>query len=552
MQKPQVSRSHGGSNRGQAAAKGRFRDMFGERTLDRPDFFTLPTDNDMLWELAKIMTGVGEKPDLGAPIDELEPVDENPTIPSGYTYFGQFVDHDISFDPTSLKARRADLEAKDDFRTPALDLDSVYGDGPNVQPYLYVTKMVDGEERIYLRDGRKIEGKLGKTRTSHDLQRLPEIDGKQIAVIGDKRNDENKIVTQLHAAMIALHNRLTDDTTLLKKMGWKPGDDDNSRFNVAVMAARWHYQWVVLFDFVDRLCVPRTVHTVLNSGSTPRIKNYLDIDPDFAYIPMEFAVAAYRLGHSMVRPSYALNEFIGVDVFDEHRVPIFVPDPAAGPRESLNGFGSPIASQWGIDWSFFLDGLQKPTAGAKTLKIPQLSYRIDASLVNPLQNLPEFFGGKERFANLAYRNLLRGTQQRLPSGEAIAHALGQEPIPFDALWWAGSLPPGQVNAELKDIAEARQAFGNIFRSKIEGRTPLWYYILREAEIQGTTRNQNPHDEFGGQHLGSVGSTIVAETFVGLLWMDENSFIRSPIKFDPVIPRKETDFELADLIKYALG
>jgi hypothetical protein len=83
------------------------------------------------------LAGAMIRPDPGAPITGSEPTDENPTVPAGYTYFGQFIDHDITFDPTPLSDKDIDVSALVDFRSPALDLDSVYGRGPDDQPSMY-------------------------------------------------------------------------------------------------------------------------------------------------------------------------------------------------------------------------------------------------------------------------------------------------------------------------------------------------------------------------------------------------------------------------------
>ena len=577
---------HGGQTRGLTSGSfglkpGRFGRMF-DKAVDRPKF----DEMTVLQELADLMTGVGGDLDPGKPIRTIpagpggnpaaspssDPGDENQTIPAGYTYFGQFVDHDITFDPTPLNDASIDPTAVENFRTPALDLDSVYGTGPANQPYLYV---FDGPH-IFLRTGADIGGATTAataTTTRHDHLRLPALDPakpnlKCNAILGDKRNDENKIVAQMHTAIIALHNKVMKDDAALQKMGSFDLADADARFRMAVKIVRWHYQWVVLFDWVrDRLCEIGSVDEVLNPGGQPRLGNYMSAKPEFAYIPVEFAVAAYRMGHSMVRPSYALNEQIGVTPpFDKLRIPFF--KPHALPIEAMNGFGQAVPQHWGIDWSFFLDGLTPPAAAATEPKmaIPQPSYRIDASLVDPLRLLPEFDGAAVPNANLAFRNLKRSQLQSLPSGEAVATVLGIVPIVFDDMWWAGSHgPAGPIDDDRKDLAKRRQDFGKKFKSVLQNHTPLWFYILREAELFGTTRapgkatpaNPSPRDPFGGQHLGPVGSRIIAETFVGLLWMDNNSFLHAQSGWRPFLglnaPLGPTaKFTLSDLLRYALS
>jgi hypothetical protein len=480
------------------------------------------------------------KEDEGAPITESEPEDENHTIPAGYTYFGQFVDHDLTFDPTPLRHQQLDVDALEDFRTPALDLDCIYGSGPDDQPYLY-----KGDRSGELRLGKQLQSARSQVATGHDVLRLPE---DQTAILGDKRNDENKIVAQLQSAFIALHNRLIQHDNILNCLG---GDlsSTEGRFRAAVCAARWHYQWVVVFDFLaKRLCAPGVVESMFNAGGMPRIPNYTRANFRYAYMPIEFSGAAYRLGHSIVRPSYALNAEVGIR---ENRIPIFSPETDR--RRNLNGFGS-IPDDWGIDWAFFLPDL--PTDAPKDLfKIPQPSYRMDAILVSPLSNLPEFQGQTPPIvANLAFRNLSRGSMLRLPTGEQVADALGIEPLPQDVLWSAGSRVAKGVPEELKDFATKRTEVFKGYTSIFEGKTPLWYYVLREAEYFGVDRDlHDPKRTLGGQHLGPVGSHIVAETFLSLLWFDDASFLRRLPAFTPVLPfDPQQSFLLGDLLQYALG
>ena len=506
------------------------------------------------------------KRDNGKSIDTAEPVDENPTIPAGYTYFGQFIDHDITFDPTPLSASTVDRSALVDFRSPALDLDNVYGRGPDDQPYLYNGLML----RVGLAPGNA--GAVVGTKA--DLFRLD--DGTPI--LGDKRNDENKMVSQFHGAIIQLHNKIVADDTLLAAFG---GDISSpaARFRSAATLVRWHYQWVVIWDYLDRICEPGMVAEVLNPGGMPRLQHYMNDQAASAYMPIEFAGAAFRFGHSMVRPSYALNAKIVKAAADtvmpvgKTRIPTFArPAPGQDPkdfRENLNGFPGVLAPCWGIDFSFFVD-TRKAASTPADFKLPQPSYRIDANLVNPLDDLPEFFQETDMPANkgtllghLAFRNLKRGQMLSLPSGQTIARLLGIEPLSDDILWSAGSRdlarvpPPGDTGKDLADTNAARAKFrtnwvdGN--GAIIKGNAPLWYYILREAEYYGVTRDPNdPAVAFGGQHLGPVGSRIVAETLIGLLWLDRNSFLHDRRGFQPMAQiTKGQALTLPVLLEYAL-
>ena len=531
--------SAGMETAGAGAVEGRFGRMF-----DLPSGAPLPLD--CLRAIAQAMV----KDDLGAPITESEPVDENPAITAGYTYFGQFIDHDITFDPTPLNAATTDKTARLDFRSPALDLDSVYGRGPADQPYLY--------DYPFLRVGQPLDSGSAPHGTRHDMFRVPgtaqgPLERPNIPLLGDKRNDENKIISQMHGVIITLHNRIASAPDIIRANGGDPCDPD-SVFDTAARLTRHHYQWVVVYDYLDRICEQGTVAEYLDPDSNAlRLPNYLKPDQAFAYMPVEFAVAAFRFGHSMIRPSYALNRFTGTDASTK-RIPLFSRQPSA---QNLNGFPGTVPDTWGIDWGYFLDGLApvvpQPTVDEPNppkFQVPQPSYRIDALLAQPLADLPEFRKAADMWVHhLAYRNLVRG--QGLPSGEDVSKFLmnGTVTLAEDVIWAAGStrlgsVPmPGDTPAEqaaaqndMDQTTRARVAVWDAWakgNGVLKGNTPLWYYILREAEYYGVTRcQQDPGIAFGGQHLGPVGSKIVAETLIGLLAMDRGSFINQETPFKP--------------------
>lgn len=524
--------SHGGALRGlsetaqSSVEGGRFGRMF--RSLS-----SAPHGEDALRELAQSMIQ-GEPEDQ--PITEAEPEDENPTIPSGFTYLGQFLDHDLTFDPISVLQAENDPNALHDFRTPRLDLDSLYGRGPDDQPYLY--KKDTAHELLLGPDRRPPSVAAPRP----DLPRNPE----GVALIGDPRNDENIIVSQLQSLFLRFHNRVL--STVPNTIG------DAARFAEAQRLTRWHYQWVIVHDFLPHIVGDETLATVLRpGGEAPKFRFYTPRrDP---YIPVEFSVAAYRFGHSMVRPSYSLSSDVlsGTDA-TKHRIPVFSDNP--DPRANLNGF-RPIPDQWGIDWAFFFDNVTQPPAAhpenanpynptpEDPFVIPQHSYRIDTALVDPLATLPGppvTAGPSGRpTRSLAERNLQRGRALGLPSGQAVAQRMGLEVMDDLTLW--GSPDP--------ERAEQRQQVLTAF-PEFKGNAPLWFYILREAERTLRTGVNDPEAEFGGHHLGSVGGLIVTEVILGLLWHDHHSYLFQDPLWKPTLGTTPGQFLMSDLITFTDG
>ncbi len=501
---PPAVGGHGHDNRGFEAGAipgmgyGRFGRMF--------NIIGRPLHDDALWAIAEAMIKI----DFSPPINVAEEVDENPTISAGYTYFGQFIDHDISFDPSPISVDRMDVAALEDFRTPALDLDCLYGRGPDDQPYMY---HADG---LRLREGSALTA--GAAAAVNDLLRIPADPGDGVpdarALIGDKRNDENRIVAQFHAVMIKLHNKVIQSRAIIEQFGGNFADP-GSRFRAAVNCVRWHYQWVVVHDFLKRRILrPGTIEALLGDDGVPKLRFYDKTEAKFAYMPVEFAGAAYRIGHSMVRPGYSLNTEItkgkpvpGGGEQDE-RIPIFT--KGTDPLENLNGFGVPIPKSWGIDWAFFFD-LPRAAGTPGDFQIPQPAYRLDAMLVLPLRELPEFREASVRLKALAYRNLRRGTNVlNLPSGEQVAKAIGANHVLTPKELWQGygSGKPFPQDLEEEDEEfitqklNERSKVWTDWQQQLNGNTPLWYYVLREAELLGIERKPNEkHIGFGGQHLG---------------------------------------------------
>ena len=361
---------------------------------------------------------------------------------AGWPFFGQFVAHDITADRSALMTGAgADATHLRNARSPQLNLECLYGDGPVGHPYLF---------------RRDDPAKLLTSADGFDLLRNAE----GTAIIGDPRNDSHALMSQMHLAFVHAHNAFVDR---LRTRGTPEPDI----FEDAARELRWHYQTVVLREFLPRLVGNELVGQLLAGD-----RRYYRPSGD-AFIPLEFADAAYRYGHAQIRHTYRLN---GASL----EVPIF-PD--------LIGF-RPVTPQHRVEWTrlFYADG--EPAA--------ERAKKIDGTLVGALIALPVILTGDsdvQELHSLALRDLERGQRVGLPSGEAVARHVGVPPLTGD-----------EVGA---------RAFG--WRDE----TPLWYYILREAATRGS-----------GDRLGPVGARIVGEVLVGLLDLDPESVRHAPAGWTP--------------------
>ena len=504
-----------GGHRGQDIDNdfGRFGRMF--PNLRGPIF-----DEDLLADLARSMVKDDAGKDFG-----IGDGDENEALPSAYTYFGQFVDHDITLDLTGLGEQEADPSAVENFRSARLDLDCVYGHGLGSSRFLY-----DADTMTFRISATNIApAKPGKVQTKFDLFRSPV----GTALIGDHRNDENVIVAQIQQAFISCHNKIMASTNIMDASvtGYE-------RFRKTVVTVRHHYQWIVLKDYLARICDPAIYAAMVPTqmGSKPPVRHYDATDATWPYIPIEFSGAAYRFGHSMVRPSYALNSEAGTkpETLQDPRkartrIPIF--DMITG-KEDLRGF-KPISPARGIDWGYLLDLPATPPTGTTSTRLTQPAYRMDSLLVDPLADLPDHQGQSvKRRRSLPFLNLLRGSMMQLPTAEQVAGELAMPTGGLGAfpllspkeIWSYGSkhMDPSKISDAgdkklVKDLIAKRKTLG----LKFAGHTPLWYYVLREAEFVAPS---DKDDLFGGTHLGPMGSILLLETFLGLLWADADSIL----------------------------
>ncbi len=441
-------------------------------------------------------TSIGLMDQLGALMGDpgRETAPDSP-IPAGFTYVGQFVDHDITFDVSSTLDAATDANTIHNMRSPVLDLDSVYGRGPALDPYRYVFPSSGPSTAIRLVVGSNTPvgpgGPAGAAGTPAAMVQKSDFDVPRApttltAIIGDPRNDENLIVSQLHHAMLRFHNRVVD---MLVAAGFT-GDS----FVEAKKIVKHHYQWAVVHDFLERICGASVVSSAMTSVVAP-------INSAFR-MPVEFAVAAYRFGHSMIRDQYWVNfnfptATLG-QVFEFARVPRL-----------------PVFSNWVVDFNAFFDtGFVVP--------VNNKARKIDSVLASGLEMLPGFTG---MMTILAQRNLRRGLALGLPSGQGMARQFGVAPM--TAAQIQAGLPPNE-------LAVLNSAGGILLK-----KTPLWYYILREAAVLQ-----------GGDKLGPVGSRIVARTFVRMLKREATSFVHTA-GFTPSLPSATPgNFTFADLLNFA--
>lgn len=439
---------------------------------------------------------------------------DNTNLPVGYTYFGQFVDHDVTFDPASSLQKQNDPERLQNFRTPRFDLDNLYGGGPDDAPYLF-SRRPNCQGRFLVGKGRHQSGTddlinmVKAPQTSEDD--LPRNE-QGLALIGDPRNDENIVVSQLQLVFLKFHNRAMDHVEQVEKLTGREA------FDRARNLVRWHYQWVVLNDFLPRIVGRDMVGQVLrreanedpascsshSSGSPYTLDLRFFKWKNSPYMPVEFSVAAYRFGHSMIRERYDLNGVVrGVPIFQP-------PSTQPGALADLRG-NRPLPGLWTLDWRMFFE---------MNGSTPQKSRLINTQLSRALSKIPAGPGGENA---LAFLNLLRGWRMDLPSGQAVARAMGAVTV-YD-------------NEQLRLSSD----FGT--------EAPLWYYLLKEAEI-----------EAGGIHLGPVGGRIVAEVFVGLAKGDPNCFLNVDPRWTPatatiggpLVPQEGQRLELRDIVGFAAG
>jgi hypothetical protein len=436
-------------------------------------------------------------------------------IPAGFTYLGQFIDHDLTFDKTDVMLGTNVTPAQLlQARSPSLDLDSLYGAGPG-----------DPESaKFYEADGLHLKmGKTtGPTKNGFDLPRgAGNTDAKKRkAIIPDPRNDENLAVAQTHLAMIRFHNRVVDT-----QLGGVPAAQ---KFAAAREIVTKHYQWMIRTDYLPRIAKAAVVNDVFNNG---RKAFEMGVVPtEVPTMPIEFSIAGFRLGHAMVRANYNWNK-----VFDNGGGTLDLLFTFSATGGNL-GLDTRLASIWIADFRRLYDFGEANKPG---LTVPASKFnramRIDTRIVDPLQHLPpqtvglpNNTGFNDVRRNLAFRNLTRAKMVKLATGQQMATFLKNKGVNLTKLTKA-QIRNGNNGADLGDLTQAQ-------REAVLKNTPLWFYVLREAELSGGK-------------LSGVGARIVAETFHRAIEGSNHSIVRDTT-FQPSLGPNNTTFRMVDLLLFA--
>jgi hypothetical protein len=433
---------------------------------------------------------------LGTAMIEQDPPPEgrDSTLPPILTYWGQFVDHDltantdrddsISITVDELRPLRPQQVAQQlrNLREPRLNLDSVYGNGPKASGQDGQVPFV-GDKFDFTGQG-DLAPFGPKIEPGFDLPRSKKEGEKGKALIGDGRNDENLIVAQLHVAFLKFHNNAVD---------WLAARGPAS-FERARELTTWHYQLVTVEDFLRSITDPVVLEGLLDGTTAPVFQP----DPEHPFMPLEFSVAAFRFGHSMVRGAYDWNKNFPAATFEQLFSFTGNGGLRPGPDFPVN---ATLPQNWPAQFRR-LTGVEPQTDDELPVRFAR---KIDTHLAPPLSTLLNEGNDRTKVSEqigrllkrLAVRNLLRGYRLAIPTGQAVAAELEVPALTAAKLMEGG----GPVADALIDNPE-------LLRD-----TPLWFYVLKEAETLG-----------GGNRLGPVGSRIVAETILGQLRADPTSYL----------------------------
>ncbi len=503
---------HPDTSQGKYSPTRDYRPLFpGIRQKWRPVGRTLDEQRKQVAALAKGMVGPAK-------------VEANPRIPAAYTYLGQFIDHDLTLNRANPESRPTTKHHSGNGRTPRLDLDSLYGFGPAGSPHLYESgEGAAGRFRIgraqgqygdalanmhepdlprvgssygilEMRENRHVlvmDGSANPDQITVDRGSVMWFQGQMVtpiygpnyvktrdgwgqanernlrwigstALIADHRNDENLIISQLHLAFLKFHNHVLVN-------------EARGKFHEAQRLVRWHYQHMILEDFLPRILGEPNLGLIEFLKTRENAHYRWD---KRSYLPTEFSVGAYRFGHAMVRQDYFISQLVPRTDGTALRIPLFAEEPRSD-RSDLDG-GRSLPSKWTIQWELFLgdSGRAQPSRKLGPTLAPAVATRMAKFGCGELP-LPEV-------------TLMRGINWKLPSGQRIAEEFEIDPL--------------------------------------DGNDPLWIYVLREAGLDGLG---------DGQHLGPVGARLVAEVMVGALRDDEESYLNVEPDWTPIYGRDGT-------------
>jgi hypothetical protein len=400
--------------------------------------------------------------------------------PSGFVYLGQFLDHDLTRDETRLEHASAAPEKTRNLHAPRLNLESLYGGGPLESPDLYDLSE-SGSETFLLGNTEAMPRKKIQS-TPDDFHRR---NGRPL--LADDRNDQHLILAQLHVVFLQFHNRVVDH--LKRDIAADEAFPNETIFDTARRLVIWHYQWIVRNEFLKWFVLREILADIEKNG--PLFFKPVQGE-GVPQLPIEFTQAAFRFGHSMVQPQYEINQWIGL-----------VPLSGLLRRTHPGEAGKSLPANRVVDWDRFTR-----TWGGNANFAENIDTLISEGMFNlPASAMPIF--SKTPLPPLPEMTLVRGSRIGLPSGQEACRAAGVEP-----------LAEAQIGFDDEDNEFLRDHGMN-------EKTPLWYYLLREAEVLGIRRFS------GGECLGPLGSGIVAEVLLGVMNADPEHYLNVDPSWRPL-------------------
>jgi hypothetical protein len=421
-------------------------------------------------------------------------------VAAGYTYLGQFIDHDITEDHSAVPDGDGaiDLASMKNDASPWLDLHHVYGLAPDLSKPWY--DQITSDEKKLFRLDPTVKGTTAPDVEVGAKLDLPRgVDGKPL--MPDLRNCENLIIAQLHVLFLRWHNLAVSQIDKIDCPELPPG----SPFERARTLVTWQYQSLIRRDYISRIIDSDLLKEIRSDAASNRPPKFFKVEAaDKIFIPVEFSAAAFRFGHSMVRQTYRYNDW-------QNRVHNGVV-PLTELIDNARTFKA-LPHDWLIDWSRFFPGprlpvLREPAQQINTQLVPAL-HGVQIDTVQRFSNVLSEVNqagirlGAVQLIDLPVRSLLRGRALRLTTGQDAAKSFGEKEI------------LGSEHLDLDRDGKLLPSFQQLRDLGLSDRTPLFYYVLWEAE-----RSQC------GNRLGRVGGRMVAEVIEALLKHDPKGYIKN--------------------------